>query len=167
MEYRIRKRKKDDCKAIAHVVTISWNQTYKGIVPDDFLNNLYRNEEERASNSFNKFDETDNHQFVLEVDNKIVGFINVGKTDDSDFFDYGEIHALYIMNDYKGNGFGRKLVEVGINELKKMGYNKMIIGCLIGNNSNEFYKHIGGRFFKTRIFEKLNLPENVYVYEKI
>ena len=48
-----------------------------------------------------------------------------------------------------------------------MGYNKMIIGCLEGNPSNEFYKHIGGKFIKKRVFEKLNLPENVYYFDKI
>ena len=43
----------------------------------------------------------------------------------------------------------------------------MIIACLKGNLSNEFYKHIGGKFVKTRIFEKLQLPENVYYFDKI
>ena len=62
---------------------------------------------------------------------------------------------------------GKKLINIGIEELKKMGYNKMIIGCLEGNPSNEFYKHIGGKFIKKRVFEKLNLPENVYYFDKI
>lgn len=48
-----------------------------------------------------------------------------------------------------------------------MGYDKMIIGCLVGNPSDDFYKHMGGKLIKTRIFEKLQLPENVYYFEKI
>lgn len=167
MNYVIRKMEKRDCKAVAHVVTVSWNETYKGIVPDNFLNNLYKNEEERSINLFNNFDELKNHEFVLEINDEIVGFINVGKSDDSDYLDCGEIYALYIINNYKGQGFGKKMVEVGIGELKNMGYEKMIIGCLEGNKSNEFYKHIGGKFVKTRIFEKLNLLENVYYFKKI
>ena len=43
----------------------------------------------------------------------------------------------------------------------------MIIGCLQVNPSNEFYKHIGGKFIKTRVFQKLNLIENVYFFENI
>lgn len=43
----------------------------------------------------------------------------------------------------------------------------MLIGCLQGNPSNEFYKHIGGKFIKTRVFQKLNLIENVYFFENI
>lgn len=166
---RIRRRKKEDCKQIAHVVTIAWNETYRGIVNDEFLDNLLNNEVERGNKSFNEFDEKDNHQFVLEVDGKVVGFINVGITDDKEYKNQGEIFALYIIKEYKGKGFGRKLTKAGIDELKKLGCTKMIIGCLNGNPSNEYYKHIGGKFIKTRIFKlpNQNLVENVYYYEKI
>ena len=37
MEYRIRRKTKDDCASVAHVVTVAWNETYKGIVNDDFF----------------------------------------------------------------------------------------------------------------------------------
>lgn len=167
MKCIIRKKERKDCKDIAHVVTVAWNETYKGIVPDEFLNNLYKNEEQRATDSFKNFDEKNNHEFVLEVDNKVVGFINVGATDDTSYNNCGEIYALYIINGYKGYGYGKKLMKTGIKELKIMKYDKMIIGCLQGNPSNEFYKYIGGELIKTRIFEILNLPENVYLFEKI
>lgn len=163
----IRKKEKKDCQAIAHVVTVAWNETYKGIVPDWFLEHLKENEEERAENSFNEFDENNNHQFVLEVDNEFVGFVNVGKTYDEEYENCGEIFALYIIGKYKGFGFGRKLVDTGIKELKALGYNSMLISCLKGNPSNEFYKHIGGKYIKDGLFEKLELPENVYYFEDI
>ena len=167
MNYIIRKKERKDCADVVHVVTVAWNETYKGIVPDDFLEGLYLNEEQRTINSYNKFNENDNHQYVLEVDGKVIGFVNVGSTDEKEYDNCGELHAIYIINGYKGNGFGKKLINIGIEELKKMGYNKMIIGCLEGNPSNEFYKHIGGKFIKKRVFEKLNLPENVYYFDKI
>jgi len=163
----IRKKEKKDCQAVAHVVTVAWNETYKGIVPDWFLEHLKENEEERAENSFNEFDENNNHQFVLEVDNEVVGFVNVGKTYDEEYENCGEIFALYIIGKYKGFGFGRKLVDTGIKELKALGYNSMLISCLKGNPSNEFYKHIGGKYIKDGLFEKLELPENVYYFENI
>ena len=164
MNYIIRKKERKDCKAIAHIVTIAWNETYRGIVPDSFLDNLFLNEEERANNSYNNFNEKENHQYVLEVDNNIVGFIKVGSSNDN-YDNCGEIYALYIINGYKGKGYGKKLIEVGIKELKEMKFNKMIIGCLEGNPSNKFYEHIGGKLIEQRIFEKLKLPENVYYFE--
>ena len=38
MNYKIRKKQREDCLGIAHVVTVAWNETYKGIVLDEFLN---------------------------------------------------------------------------------------------------------------------------------
>ena len=65
MEYLIRRRIKDDCKNIAHVITVAWNETYKGIVPDWFLEELKGNEDERAKNSIEKFDKNNNNQLVF------------------------------------------------------------------------------------------------------
>ena len=86
-------------------------------------------------------------------------------TDDTEYSNCGEIHAIYIINGYKGYGYGKEMFKAGINELKSMNCDKMLIGCLVGNPTNEFYKHIGGKYIKQRIFEKLQLPENVYYYE--
>lgn len=167
MNYVIRRKEKRDCKDVAHIVTVAWNQTYKGIVSDAFLSNLYKNEIERAEKAFNSFTTDHNHQFVLEVDGKVVGFINVGLSSDKAYEKCGEIYALYIIDAYKGNGYGKKLFNTGIKELKDMQCDKMIIGCLQENKSNEFYEHMGGIFVKTRMFEKLNLIENVYLFENI
>ncbi len=166
MNYIIRRRTKEDCKAIAHVVTIGWNETYKGIVPDWFLEELKTNEEERANNMLFKFDDNNNHQFVLEINNEVVGFVNFGISEDEEY-KCGEIFALYIISKYKGLGLGKKLVQAAIKELKEMGFNSMIIACLKGNPSNEFYKHIGGVYVKDGVFKRLNLPENIYYFEKI
>ena len=165
MDYLIRRRKREDCKSIANIVTISWNETYQDIVPKWFLDELKNNEEERAKKSYDEFDKNNNNQLVLEVDNKVVGFVNYGITEDEEYQNCGEIFALYIIAKYKGNGFGRKLVEEVKKKFKQQGINKMIIACLKGNPSNEFYKHIGGLYVKDRIYKKLNLPENIYYYD--
>lgn len=162
---KIRRMEQKDCFSVAHVVTIAWNETYRGIVNDEFLDNLYKNEEERGKKSFENFD--GDNQFVLEVDGEVVGFITVDVIDSSN--KQGEICSVYIIKKYKGKGFGRKLIDTGINELKSLGCSNMIIGCLDGNPSNEFYKHIGGKFINTRIYKLPNqeLVENVYYYDSI
>ena len=165
MQVIVRKKQKNDCSRVTHVITVSWNETYRGIVNDEILDNMYNNEDERTLKAINKFDENNNHEFVLLVDNEIVGYMNVGRSDDEELENCGEIHALYIINKYHGNGFGKKLFNEGINELKNMGFDKMIIGCLEENKSNDFYKHIGGKFIKKRVFKKLNLIENVYYFD--
>ena len=165
MNYIIRRREKNDCYELAHIVTLTWNETYKGIINDEFLNNLYLNEDERGKSSTLRFNPNNNHKFVLLVENKIVGFINVDIADDPEFEKWGEIHALYILKEYHNMGLGKKLMQEGIKELKSLGCNKYIIGCLQNNPTNEFYKHMGGKFIKTRNFERLNMIENVYYFE--
>lgn len=83
MEYKIRRMEKSDCRIVANIVTISWNETYKGIVSKDFLEGLYNNEEMRIQSLIDNFDDDCKHQFVLEVNGKVVGFINVGSCDDN------------------------------------------------------------------------------------
>ena len=153
MDYIIRRRELKDCEGIARVVTIAWNETYKGIVPDWFLEELKVNEKERAQKTKEKFNEKDNHQFVLEYKNEIVGFVNCGKSEDEELNNCGEIFALYILKKCQGNKLGRKLVNIAVEELKSLGFNQMIIACLKGNPTNEFYKYIGGKYLKDGVFK--------------
>lgn len=167
MDYCIRKRERKDCFDVANVIALAWNETYKGIVPDEELKRLLNVKEEMGQRSYDKFDKDNNNKLVLEVNGKIVGFVGYGEADDPDYLGIGEIQALYILNEAHGLGLGRKLVDEAIKELKKLGYSSMIISCFKGNPSNDFYKHIGGKYVKDRIYERLNLPENVYYFEKI
>ncbi len=161
----IRRQEKNDCSGIAHVVTLAWNEAYKDIVSRDFLDNLYVTEHDRADEAYKKFNKRYNHQFVLDDNGEVVGFVNVGRAFDEEFDGYGEIFALYIINGYKNKGYGEELFKTGISELKDMGFDKVIVGCLENNPSNEFYKHLGGKFIKKRMFEKINIMENVYEFD--
>ena len=76
MNYKIRKIRKDDYKKVAQVVTMSWNETYKDIVPKWFLDELKKNEEERANQMLVDFE--NNNYLVLEVNKEVVGFVWYG-----------------------------------------------------------------------------------------
>lgn len=163
MNYVIRDREYNDIPAIERVVTLGWNQTYKGLVSDRVLNIIKEKEGLRVEKRREDFDPNNNDYLVLEVNNEVVGFCKYGDSDDTG---YGEIFALYILEGYKGNGYGKKLVDAGIKKLKDKGYNKMLIGCLVGNPSNEFYKHIGGvfKFQKTSVRLDEEMTDNVYKF---
>ncbi len=165
MKYLIRNSTKNDVYDVAHVVTVSWNETYKGLVSDKFLEELKNNEDERARRALDKFENDEYRQLVLEVNGKIVGFVRYGKSEDSMFDNCGEIYAFYIINKYHGLGLGRKLFEMARDNLKKEGYDKMIVACLKGNPTNSFYEHMGGIYIKDGLFERLNLKENIFYYD--
>lgn len=60
-------------------------------------------------------------------------------------------------------------MNYGLNELKQMCFDKMIVGCLNNNPSNAFYSHMGGKLLGTRDFTKTNdiIKENVYYFKNI
>lgn len=165
MEYVIRKRKLDDIKDIEHVTTVSWNETYTGLIDQSYLDDIRLNEKKRVEKNSLEFDPLNNNCLVLEVDGKVVGFIMYGISDDNAFDKCGEVYSLYILSEYKGNGFGRKLVDEAKKKLKKLGFDKMLISCLKQNPSNNFYIHIGGKYIKDKIYKRLQLPENVYYFD--
>lgn len=165
MGFFIRRREKGDCKSIAHIVTVCWNETYKGIVPDWYLEELKANEPKRARAMEESFNINENYYFVLEVDNQVVGFVRFGKSEDKDFENCGEVIAFYVLKEYQGKGWGKRLFQEAINALKMMGFDKMIVACLKGNPTNEIYKHMGGKYIKDGVYERLSLLENIYYYD--
>ena len=148
--------------------TKSWQETYKEIVNAEFLELIGTDSEidkaiERKKKDINKeFDKS----FLLKADDKYVGVLRVCKSRDENYKDRGELQALYLLNDVKYHGFGKILFEKAKEEVKKMGFNSMIVGCLSDNtNANNFYKHMGGVLDSNRDFTLPNqtLKENVYL----
>ena len=158
----IRKRKIEDSAELAHSIALVWNTTYKGIVDDDFLKGLLDNEKESAKRLESNLNDQPNY-YVLILQGKIIGWIYY--TLDSDKYENAaEIHSLYILKEYQRNGYGKMLYEYAIKNIKKKGIKKLVIGCLEGNPSNNFYKHLGGKYIGNNLFREKYL-ENIYLFE--
>lgn len=164
--YKIRKKELADCKDTTYVVVKAWNDTYRGIVSEKFLSNLWETKEEiikREEKNFTDYKE----KYILEVDNKVVGFITFGPSRLEEYQNYGEIYAFYILKEYQNQGYGRKLLKKSFDILRKQGYSKIIIGCLEKNNSTKFYEHLGG-ILKKKVKRKIGdeqLVENIYLFK--
>jgi len=153
----------------ARVNALAWLQTYKGIVDDEFLQFINTEEEIRkASNNLKNGLNDDSKRFLLKFDSQYVGILRIRKTKYEKYLECGELGALYLLDNVKGKGFGKILFQKAVEELKHMGYKSMIIGCLVGNSSNEFYKHMGGKLVDTNLFVLPNgnkLLENLYYFD--
>ena len=172
MNYNIEELNHDNVSDYVKVNTKSWQETYKGIVNDSFLELINTPEEinksiERKKKDINKeFDKS----YLLKVNNKYMGVFRVCKSKDINYQDIGELQALYLLNEVKHQGFGKILFEKVKEEVKKMGFNSMIVGCLaLNTNANSFYKHMGGELVGSRDFTLPNqtLNENVYLFREI
>lgn len=144
LKVKIRKAQKEDLRAVSRIVITGWQTAYRGIIDDEFLDNMSieENYQKRLK------DYSENGFVVAECDNEIVGFCRYRTgnyyKDEYDSVDC-EICALYVEPEFKRNGIGKKLVNYVINEFKENGYFKMILWCLKENySSRAFYEKVGG-----------------------
>lgn len=168
MNYEIIKMNEENAFEYARINALSWAQSYKAIVDQTFLDKINTIDEivKMRQNLVNGINDG-SKRFLLKKDGKYVGLFRVRKTKYEGYESYGELGALYLLDEAKNKGLGKILFQEAIKELKNMGYNKMIVGCLEGNPSNDFYKYMGAIFEKKNPIKigEQDLFENVYILE--
>ena len=147
----IRKANLEDAAGISKVHVDSWRTTYKGIVPDSFLENLSYEERERIWKSG-----IEKNQVYIAEDEKgqIVGFASGGKERTGKYDAYrGELYAIYLLEGQQGRGTGQKLFQSVVDDLKENQLNSMLIWALAENPACRFYEKLGGKKIDTAEIE--------------
>lgn len=128
----------DDRLAISKIYEESWKYAYKGIIPQEYLNSIP--EGRRSKN----FDIPGWKTLVCIVDGKYIGTSSFCKSRFEQFPDCGEIISIYFLPEYMGKGYGKKLLETSILELKKLGFDELFLWVLDDNiKAKNFYEHLG------------------------
>ena len=98
-----------DADRIATLHARSWQETYRGIMPDDFLDSEV--EDERLDEWRHRFEEQfSNRQIILAEDGgQLAGFACV--VTDSDPIYGALLDNLHVAGAYKGRGIGRSLIR--------------------------------------------------------
>lgn len=140
---KIRKAHPEDAADISKVQVDSWRTTYKGIVPDDFLQQLSYEKREEVWREATK----STLVFVAEEENgQIVGFICGGKERSGKYEGYdGELYAIYILKEYQDRGIGTLLVKELSKAMNESGFRSMIVLVLDENPAKYFYEALGGK----------------------
>lgn len=144
MEYNIRKATKDDVKNLSILKQKVWDETYRGIYSDDIIDNFdYEKSEENFKSIINNKKIS---FYVVEMNEELVGYMDVG-VPIRKFDNYEqEIGLLYLRKDFQKMGIGKELFALGYNEIKNNGYNKFFISCNKYNtNARKFYEKMGGQ----------------------
>ena len=101
----------EDLSTVQHIAKISWNDTYKGIIPEEiqqlFLDKAYSN-----TMLAKRIEKT---IFLLaEYENNAVGFANFTYVDeDGD----AELTAIYVLPEFQQIGLGKKMLLAGLNAM--------------------------------------------------
>jgi len=145
----IRPAKVGDAHAIANVHVASWRTTYRGIVPDSFLDALSIEKREAmwTQTITNIQSGTEKKALFVAEDahHQIVGFVAGGKERDGHARFDGELYAIYLYQDQQKRGTGRRLTLALAEQLRELGYQGMMLWVLQNNPSRRFYENIGGQ----------------------
>lgn len=88
--------------------------------------------------------DTDKSYMVVTINNKVVGCIHYEVLNSGRFKGYGFIQDFYILEEYQHNGYGTKLFYLAIDNLIKIGINKLYVNPIKGTKSIFFYQKLGG-----------------------
>ena len=141
----IRDAKLEDVPEVAKLHVDSWNNTYKGIISQDYLDNMKNNLDKRIERMKNEFNLR--KMIVATINNEIVAFSEfVLSNEFSKDLDIDcELCGLYVKNEYLKNSIGTQVFNYLHNFFISNNKKKMGLWCVKENkNAIDFYKRKGG-----------------------
>jgi ribosomal protein S18 acetylase RimI-like enzyme len=146
----LRRARVPDAPAIAAVHVSAWRSTYPGILPDNFLAHLSVT---RQAAYYDAAIRSGAGVYVaiasgLDVPGgtgqRTVGFTTAGPSRMPELAE-GEIETLYVLDDWRERGLGRRLMRAAAGHLAGLGCRSAFLWVLSDNPSRWFYQRMGGR----------------------
>jgi GNAT superfamily N-acetyltransferase len=157
-----------DAAAIGAVHVAAWRSTYPGLLPDNYLANLSPT---RLALHYKAAVATGGTVYVAASDTpgpRIVGFVTAGAARTKNLGE-GEIETLYVLDDWRDQGVGRRLLQAAARQLGARGCRSAFVWVLRDNPSRWFYQHLGGQtaaLGQTRL-AGVALPQVAYCWDPI
>ncbi len=137
-----------DLDAVAEVHVRSWQETYAGQVPQEYLDSL--SVEQRRRGWTIAHDDTDGRAAILVLvdDGAVVGFAHVCPSRDADASDgVGEVTSIYLRRSHWGREGGRTLMAGARDALAGYGFLEATLWVLETNErARRFYEADGWLF---------------------
>ena len=136
---KIRKATNKDIDSLAKIHILAWQETYKGILKRDGLNNLKVIDKKKVWEKVIK--DINTLTLVAILNDDIVGFISGGNARFcKDKFKI-EIYSIYLLRKYHSRGIGKTLYSSFCSCFKG---EKILLWVLDKNPSKKFYENLGG-----------------------
>ncbi|MBN8872961.1 MAG: GNAT family N-acetyltransferase [Rhodospirillales bacterium] len=155
MTISLRKARPADAIAIAAVHVAAWRSAYPGILPDRYLANL------SVSRQAAHYDAAIRNGTGVTVATafgqdlppgstpRIIGFSTAGRARGGEIggkrLGEGEVETLYVLDDWRDRGVGRRLMRAAAAHLIEAGCKSAYLWVLRDNPSRWFYQRLGGK----------------------
>ncbi|MCL2344176.1 MAG: GNAT family N-acetyltransferase [Firmicutes bacterium] len=145
MRITLQKARPEDAYDYAALHVACWQDAYKGIVPDEYLERMPREVEQRTERFMKDLvEQTDCFFYYAALDGKMIGRLIFNKSRDADKPDAGEISAIYLLAEYWDKGYGREMMDYALARLREMGYREAGLWVLEENHrARRFYERCG------------------------
>jgi GNAT superfamily N-acetyltransferase len=145
----VRPARLEDAGQIALVHVMSWQQAYRGLVPQEYLDSLDLDQRARAwRRVLEQPDSPGRAILVMDSGDTLVGFVSLGPARDEDQNpeQVGEVRAIYLLADAWGKGLGRQLMAAAVERLAATGFEQAILWVLDSNVRARRFYEAGGWF---------------------
>lgn len=149
----IRRARAADAPAIGDIHAQVWRSSYAGILPDAYLAGLSAT---RLAGFYQRAvqDRRDGHAVFVAVaggadapgggGSTVVGFASGGRARRAGGAE-GEVETLYLLEDWRERGAGRRLMRAMGAHLRAVGCRSAMLWVLRDNPSRWFYQRLGGK----------------------
>ena len=174
----VRRARPSDAISIGAVHVAAWRSTYPGILPDDFLARL---SVPRQAAHYDAAIRSTTGVFVASASgndvppgsgSRIIGFATGGRARGGEFIRRlaeGEVETLYVLDDWRDRGVGRKLMRAAAGHLAETGCKSCFVWVLRDNPSRWFYQRLGGKPTAEAViqFAGQKVPQTAFVWDPI
>lgn len=173
-EITIRHASVNDAVKIAEIHVHSWQTTYRGIVPDSYLQKLDVGQKtEFWKATLEKPDAVYKSEiWIACIDGQPVGFATWGKNRDTTTPYQAELYAIYVLAEHQKRGVGTALYQQLTQFLRNNAYKSFCVWSLDSNrNAHKAYEawglHIAPAFRKEILLDEIWLEEILHIGEVI
>jgi 3-deoxy-manno-octulosonate cytidylyltransferase (CMP-KDO synthetase) len=134
----------DDVGQVAKVHVESWQRSFRGIAPDDYLKSM--SIERRTKVFGERLAEPSYRLLVAEQPNHgVVGFIDFGKPDFENYGYDARVFSFYLLPEFQRLGLGWRLFENCFDQMVDEGYTSACLDTLEMSPYRRFYEKHGGK----------------------
>ncbi len=167
---RIRPAILADAPAIATVRVNAWRATYRGMIPDAYLDAMKVEDSESLWARVLGAPPNTTSTFVAEDDAGVVGFASGVMKPEAKFGFDCELTGIYLLRDSQRAGIGRRLMAAVAGTQRSHGATAMIAWVIAANKpARAFYEKLGGELVVEQPFtwDGMDLVEAGYGYRDL
>ena len=143
-----------DAPGIARVRVESWRRTYRGMIPDAYLDGMQVDASTALWERVLSAESAAACVHVVAHDDDIVGFAAGNRLAEPRYDLDAELTAVYVRPDFQRAGLGHRLVGAVVDAQRAQGATGMIVWTIAGNKpARAFYEQLGGRLLVEQPFQ--------------